>query len=590
MMYIKNSLGYTHLMLCIMLWAVLGAIDAHALDVKATVDSNQIQLDESLRLTITTDQENAEIDLSPITDFKVTSQGTSSQIQIINGQYSKTIQYTYVLFPTKEGQLQIPGLTVTGGGQTAYTQEITVQVSRAPVQTNANRDIFVQAIISENEPFVGQTFLYSFRLYQAIRVSRANMEKLPDFSGFTSKQIEGNRTFRQVISGREYEVTELSVVLIGHQAGDMTIDSAILRCDVPVMRQRRPSAFNPFFDDNFFGFSQVEQKVFRTEPITVHVKPLPTYTGTIPFSGLVGTFSLDASLDQSSIAVGESATLSMTISGVGNIQDVAEPNVVIPNAIKLYKDKPEEEVQVNRSGFTGKKVYRMALVPMEAGDHIVPPFELCYFNVKNQSYDTLKSQEFHLTAQGTSQKDEPVKVYESAETKAPKSDVKNKVDFITKDILTVKSDLNVITSQQGLSLVIFLVLFCLPACFYLVTESAMVIWEKKDDPIKVLRKKAKFECSQAGKTNISDDVFLACLHKSLISAIYANAGFSGESLTQNEIQSILRSKGYKDTIVNEASRLFNQVESARYSGFTLNSDLRKTLLSDIQQVLKEILK
>ncbi len=118
-------------------------------------------------------------------------------------------------------------------------------------------------------------------------------------------------------------------------------------------------------------------------------KPLPPYAGNIAFSGLVGKFNLSAHLEDTQINVGDATTLSVTVEGTGNIMDAVFPQVVVPDAFKVYADTPEEEVRLEADGFTGSKVFRNALVAIKEGAYALGPFKLCYFDVAQGDYQVV---------------------------------------------------------------------------------------------------------------------------------------------------------------------------------------------------------
>ena len=90
-------------------WASL-AFPAFANDIQvlATVDRNQITLEDSLELSITIKgtQNTPPPELPSIPDFRITSSGNSSSTQIINMERSVSITHNYRLTPMNAGKFK----------------------------------------------------------------------------------------------------------------------------------------------------------------------------------------------------------------------------------------------------------------------------------------------------------------------------------------------------------------------------------------------------------------------------------------------------------------------------------------------------
>lgn len=201
---------------------------AHAFEIQAVVDRTQTILSESIQLTVTMSGGEGNIDVSGIQDFKVISRGTSSSMRIVNGRVSREFSCNYTLIPLQEGQLKIPPLSVESGGKTYRTREIIVQVLKESKRSiSSSRDIFVEARVSDPNPFVGQQIIYNFKLYNAVQIANAKLQK-PEFSGFTVKEIEDRQSYKKVISGREFMVTDLKIVLVPLNAHKMIVEPAVL--------------------------------------------------------------------------------------------------------------------------------------------------------------------------------------------------------------------------------------------------------------------------------------------------------------------------------------------------------------------------
>ncbi|MDX1417419.1 MAG: BatD family protein, partial [Candidatus Promineifilaceae bacterium] len=126
----------------IIITAILGLFALPALaqaqaPVTATADRSQLTTDEALVLTITIDSSagRASQPTLPVLDgFQVESSSSSTQISIVNGNMTRSVNYMYTLRPTRAGQLTINPISVQIGGQVYATEPIIVEVSQGTGQ------------------------------------------------------------------------------------------------------------------------------------------------------------------------------------------------------------------------------------------------------------------------------------------------------------------------------------------------------------------------------------------------------------------------------------------------------------------------
>ncbi len=552
--------------------------------VSATVDRTSIGPGESLTLNVTIEGGDGDVDTSPVRDFKVISRESTNSINMVNGKFSQKLIYNFVLIPFRQGRLTIPSLPVTIGGKTYYTKPISINVSGVPSETKDNSpDIFVKAKVSNSNPYLNQYINYTFKLYQAVRIANAQFDP-PDFAGFNATELSDRKTYTAVVSGRRYRVTELSYVLLPLETGDLMIEPGVLSCDIVKRSTRRRS----IFDDPFFGFggASYEPRVFKTRPLKVSVKPLPSYKGDKNFSSLVGKFDIKFQIEKTKMKVGDSVTLSITIQGQGNIKDALEPGFGIPDALKAYKDNPEEDIKLGMEGYKGKKIFRTALVPVKSGTYTIGPVELTYFDVFRGRYVTKKTQTITLDISPA-----PTEEKTTIATPSPSGSLlfKKKVEFKGRDILPLKENISAIKNQKEISFPMFAGLLALPAIIYLIIFGFVRLTKESDAPSYVMAKRAKAQFKKAASRVNDTNAFLSCLYSALISAILSKAGVNGESITYKEAEKILAKSGYPEDKTGKVIKMIEEIESARFGGTAINKPENKKLLARVEKIIKELI-
>lgn len=590
-MSIRKSKTQSGLQTCFtaMLILLLGLMlsgTAMSAEVRAFVDRTNATLGESLQLTVSIRGAGGDVDTSPIKDFKVISRGTSTNYEMINGRTSWEMSYNYTLIPLKDGRLIIPPLKVDTEGQIRLTKEIPVDIVKRGEGKPQDRDLFVEAQVSNPNPYEGEQIVYTFKFYTAAQIARGANLQNPSFSGFTAKKIEEEKTYQSVIAGRGYTVSELSYILVPMGPGEKVIEPAILECSAVRSRSRSGSDYDSFFSDSFFGRTRLEPKVLRTESLKVNVKVLPPYNGNAKFSGLVGKFDIQAKVENSQLKVGDSTTLSLTVQGTGNIMDAEDPEIKVPQeSFKIYKDTPEESIQTGPNGFSGKKVFRTAIVPVKPGNYSLAPIRIAYFDVSKGQYEIRTTRPISLMVSPSGEKDK-AEVFSAPISEG--NSLKKKVEFTGRDILPLKESLDSLENRRALAPPRFALFLLIPAFLFLAVKSLLVISRKSDDPARLMAERAEKALKSACAPETSGEEFLSCLYRSVISIIFSKAGTKGESLTYTEASDILRSCGYAEDIAEHAAALLEHIESAKFGKGTVDEAFKEKLLSETKEIVRSL--
>ncbi len=559
---------------------------------QAMVDRTQTDLETPIQLTVSIPDDKGRVDTGAISDFKVISRGSSSRMQIINGQMSQEKTFNYTLVPLRVGRLKIPALAVFVDDDTFYTDAIDILVTRTQSAPKGANDFFVTATLSNPHPYVGQQIVYTFELRYSVQIANTNYES-PSFEGFTAKQIGEQKTSQMVVNGRQYQVVTLSYLLVPLKSGSFEISPALLRCDkVVAVANRSRDPFDSFFNDSLFGRKRLEPKILRTDAIPVTVSALPPYTGENPFSGLVGQFDFKADLEEEKAAVGASVTLTVTLEGRGNIQDADMPDLDLPTVFKQYQDQPESDVTLGPNGYQGKKVFRTALVPVAPGCYKVAVTPVTYFDPAQKKYRTLTTPPLALLVHDTGTGPASPDVYSaSPEDNGTPQLFKKQVEFKGRDILPLKTELDALEIPHKVSMVLFLGGLVTPAVLFLIAVSALNLFQKNDRPAAVMAQKSKQELDAAIKSHENDGIdYLSNLYRALVYAALSKSGIAGETLTPDEFASLLNKQGVPDKITTQAANLLSQIEQTRFGGGALTGSAKNELVEKTKKIVKTIVR
>ena len=353
------------------------------------------------------------------------------------------------------------------------------------------------------------------------------------------------------------------------------------RCRKPGRRRRR-SAFDSIFNDQFFRPDQVDVRLLKTESLDVQVRPLPSLHPTQNFSGLVGRYELSAKMEKTNLRVGDSATLTISLDGQGNIMDAQAPNVQPGAEFKAYADSPEEKITTTSSGTSGSKLFRTALVPITAGQFQLPPVQLTYFDIQSESYRTLSAEIPLLMVEAT----DPAQAAPAIIASQNIPDLKKRVQFTGRDILPPKETLDALRSHGQLDLKLFTLFLIVPMMAYGIIALARR-WGQSD-PTPAAKMKARAATALKSASHSTLEQTLTHLYQALTTAILSMAGREGEALTWQEARAMLENGGRSPESAQQIADLLAEIESMKYSGSPLSPHKKADLLARTRRMVKEL--
>lgn len=69
---------------------------------------------------------------------------------------------------------------------------------------------------------------------------------------------------------------------------------------------------------------------------------------------------------------------------------VNTPEIAFPKDFEVYDPKIDNKFTLTREGLSGNKVIEYLAIPRHAGNFTIPPVEFSYFDLKSNSYKTIK--------------------------------------------------------------------------------------------------------------------------------------------------------------------------------------------------------
>jgi len=557
------------LLLTFFLLLLSASVYAADASITATVDKNQASLEDYIILTLAIEGTRDEPSLPGIPDFKVQSRGSSSQMTFINGKMSSKVSYTYILFPQKKGSFTLGPFTVEVRGKIITSNPITVRIEDSRPQEQENSDIFVSARVDKESPYLNEQIVCTFLFCRRVKVANASITDMPSFEDFMTEDLEKNKEYQKIINGRTYIVTEIKKALFPLKTGIREIAPFTLQCDVVMQNSRRRSSpfQDPFFSDPFFGFTETVPKTFRTAPLSVMVRPLPAEGRPDGFKNLVGTYSLNAAISKQKLSVGESATLTITLSGTGNLKGMQSLDLPGLQNFKVYDDKPVFKASANGDNIGGTLVIKKALVPITAGTLSIPPVTVSYFNPASGKYETASAGSFSMAVSPALEKENLTVVASPDAGLSSKKEVR----VLGKDIMDIHTSLDALKSSSASPLsAAALILFFIPVAGYVMCFIRQKVNERRAGDSGIMRSRTAYrrfsKAMPAVKKAMSadDTSFHRLASKALKDFMGDKLNIAGGALTAKEVASLLEHTGLSPEAQAEAVRLVDVFDTSQF--------------------------
>ena len=351
---------------------------------------------------------------------------SNTNVQWINGVTTRSLRLTWRLEAKQLGLATVSGISVLVADQRFELPAVEARVvasppastqrrpppgpGRAPAPDWRLRDPLAErfgrrgleagepkvrliAEVTPHRAWVGEQLTYTLWLYTQTDIQRISLREMPDFNGFWVEEVprrDDAPTEPAELDGERYFRTPLMRrALFALRPGDYTIEPVEVSLTARVPR----SSFL-----RTMTTTQPTALASNTLPVSIRQLPPPPAGLAADFGGLVGELALDARLVPSELAVGDAATLELTLSGRGNVEGLATPRLDLPDGVAAL---PAGETGGNRLPDTvveAERTWSWPLVPARPGTWRLPPVSLVYFDPKAGEYRRAESPPLVLRA------------------------------------------------------------------------------------------------------------------------------------------------------------------------------------------------
>ena len=338
--------------------------------VSVEVDRAPVIADQAFRLIFESAEKiDAEPDFSPLNEsFTLLGNNRQTSVNIVNGRLSRAQKWVLTLITDKTGTLTIPSIAF--GNIKSEARRIEVVAEARPA--GKGDDIFIEVEVDEPNPYVQAQVVYTLKLLRAAEVSDASLTEptVADGRALINKLGE-DKNYEIRRNNRAYRVTERRYAVFPQASGPLKIEPVLFK----------GQSGGGFFSLDPFA-PRPEPIVIRSAPVALAVRPIPAgFSGDrwLPAARL--NIQEQWSTDPALLKQGEAATRALTLEAGGlAASQLPAPADALPDSFKTYPDQPEFEEASDRLGLVGTRREKMAVIPLAAGEFILPAIRIPWWN------------------------------------------------------------------------------------------------------------------------------------------------------------------------------------------------------------------
>jgi len=339
-------------------------------------------------------------EISNIGGNAVSTTGTSQHTTIINGSRSYKLVKGYALVGTKD--IHIPSFEVKIDNKIEKTKAKIIKMLKVE---KTKSDLYNLSIsVDKTDVYVGEAieFTLKFKYKKDLEIVSLDYSK-PKFENFWVKELKPKDS---VNNYTEYVEQEIKYLLFPQNAGKIELGS--LKIAITTLKSQ--------YGGSFYLTSPTSTIPVYSNKLELNVKSLPKDIN------LIGDFNIKSIIDKTTIDQGDAVSYKLYIEGRGNIDDLDEVVINIPNTT-IYDNPSKKEYNIKGNIYGGKYSKIYSIVGKE--DFTIPSIEVKYFDKKSATIKTIRTKKYEVKVNKTFVKEKKLEVAE-----IPKQNISQQIEKI----------------------------------------------------------------------------------------------------------------------------------------------------------------
>ena len=592
--------------LCGILFALLWAqgIDAQDVTVQASVDRTRVEVGDLIQFTVEVEAAqmgSVSAPQVPTPDglqLTGSTSSTSMSVNIVNGEMTtkRTTTYhfsfraqrvgTYVLGPAQlvhEGktirsdQVRVEVVKRSGRPQTRPAPSTGRSMGQSEIQ-EIEQNLFLQAIPEKRVVYVGEQVGVTYKLFTRYDLRNVQYGHVPTFTGFWAETVFDAQRLnmqREVVDGRAFNTALLKrLALFPTTAGKHTLEQLEVNCEIVAGRRSRS-----LFDFDPFDTQQV---TVRSGDIEIEVKPLPAGAPK-GFGGAVGQFEMRAEAIPNKVKAGDPVAVKVVVQGAGNLHAIDEPIRPDRARFKFYDPKMNLETQKQGTRISGKKTFEYVAIPQKAGQVILPPFTLAYFDAVQRRYKIVQTKPITLHVTPGELAPQPVDGLRGEEVRALGSDIR----YIKPDRMHLADQSLLLYQRSGFWLLQLVPFLGVVGAYAYRRHRARL----EGDVAYARRRRSRSEAQRRlgkakGLMEAGDSAgFYGEVHRSLAQFVADRTNRAAAGLTADQIGAVLVGHGVDAQVIAGVQEVFGQCDQARFAPGQISAEQMQALFAQTEDLI-----
>lgn len=360
---------------------------AQGVKLEATASSKEVAMGDYLQITYSLkNADGNRFEFPNLVDFHVQGPSTSFRQYNFNGKISSEKNFIYTLMPKRTGRFTIPPGSIYFNNKKIKSNSLTINVVKkaaSPAGDNVNnaKGVALVAELSKSTGYVGERIYLDYWVYTRHNIESFKIIESPEFQGVSAEDVQnvGERIVNKTLGGIPYTTKLIRrIVLSPQKEGNISIDPMVMRLAV---------------DRNGFGY-QIETIASEVKTLNIKSLPKPQPDG---FSGTVGNYELAASLNLGNMTTDETLTVTVKITGKGDVKRIAAPQLNLSTEdFDVYDPRIAENSVEQNSEIIHTKTFEYLVSPKTVGTYEVAP-SFTFFDPEKGEYTTVKAEAMPLS-------------------------------------------------------------------------------------------------------------------------------------------------------------------------------------------------
>jgi hypothetical protein len=188
------------------------------------------------------------------------------------------------------------------------------------------------------------------------------------------------KTGTQSTNGETFNVYLIEGAIAPAREGTFDFGPCVIKVQLQTTSRNR----NIF--DEMMGRVEVREVPVTVDAVPIEVLPLPAEGRPADFAGAIGQWSVAVDAKPTEVAVGDPITLTVKITGTGDIDTV--PPLLLKGLENFKTYDPTTKTTKNELGTTGERVFQQVLIAKDTSVTQLPGVGLTYFDPLAKAYKT----------------------------------------------------------------------------------------------------------------------------------------------------------------------------------------------------------